>query len=76
MHDHALAKIIIDYWFILLDFLSLIRVLKLFILMDCPMHVHRTRMGLSILYFKGSQEDFFRLGCISVMKNLTSVQTV
>ena len=39
-----------------------------FILMDFPKHVDRTSMGLSILYFKGSQVESFKLYGISVMK--------
>ena len=37
------------------------RVLILFILMDFPMHVDRISMEFSILYFKGSQVEIFKL---------------
>ena len=40
--------------------------LTLSILMDCPIHIKPTRMGVSIWYFKGSKLVISQIWCISV----------
>ena len=41
------------------------RTLTLCILMDFPIPIGTISMGLPIVYFKGSQVEFSKLGCIS-----------
>ena len=37
--------------------------------MDFPTHIDTIGMGLPIMYFKGSQVELSKLGCISVHEN-------